>query len=98
MSVFTRPSNLELPCGSIDQSSAGGLQWKTHINRTRRMSHSFFFSLINQSTPTVIMRTTIAIAAAATFASTALAATNCNPSYNVAPSTPCFTKCNVVCI
>ncbi|CAO3610744.1 unnamed protein product [Mucor hiemalis] len=42
----------------------------------------------------VIMRSTIAIAAAATFASTALAA-NCNPSYNVAPSTACFTKCNV---
>lgn len=61
---------------------------------------SFFFSLTNQhSLKTFIMRTTIAITAAiATLASSALAATNCNPSYNVAESTPCFLACNVVSI
>jgi hypothetical protein len=41
---------------------------------------------------------TSAIATVAAFASSALAATDCNPSYNVAPSTECYTACNVVCI
>lgn len=44
------------------------------------------------------MRSSIAISAAiATFATSAFAA-NCNPSYNVAPSTECYTACNVVSI
>jgi hypothetical protein len=46
------------------------------------------------------MRATIAISTLVAFVassvSAAPAATNCNPSYNVAPSTPCFTNCNVV--
>lgn len=43
------------------------------------------------------MRSTFAtIAAIATLATSALAATDCNPSYNVAPSTACYTACNVV--
>lgn len=43
------------------------------------------------------MRSTLVISAAiASLVSTAYAA-NCNPSYNVAPSTECFKGCNVVC-
>ena len=46
------------------------------------------------------MRATLAISALVAFvasvsAAPAAKATNCNPSYNVAPSTPCFLACNV---
>jgi hypothetical protein len=45
------------------------------------------------------MRASIAISALVAFVassvSAAPAATDCNPTYNVAPSTPCFTQCNV---
>lgn len=42
------------------------------------------------------MRSTIAVTLAA--AAVAVSAQNCNPSYNVAGSTDCFTNCNVVSI
>ncbi|KAI9344726.1 hypothetical protein BD770DRAFT_397381 [Pilaira anomala] len=48
------------------------------------------------------MRSAIAFSAVLAFVASAVsaapataAATNCNPSYNVAPSTTCFTGCNV---
>jgi hypothetical protein len=45
------------------------------------------------------MHSTFATTAAiATFVASALAATDCNPSYNVPASTACYTACNVVCI
>ncbi|KAI8970310.1 hypothetical protein BDF20DRAFT_826256 [Mycotypha africana] len=42
------------------------------------------------------MRNSLVICAAiATFVSSAAAAVDCNPSYNVPPSTTCFTNCNI---
>jgi hypothetical protein len=70
-----------------------------HIN-TRRFSGliPFFYHHSIQDHKVINMRSTLAISAAiATFVSTAFAA-DCNPSYNVPPSTECYKACNIVCI
>jgi hypothetical protein len=65
------------------------------LSRLFLISHHYLNTKKNKMRSIAI---TTAIASVATFATSAFAATDCNPSYNVAGSTECFTNCNVVSI
>jgi hypothetical protein len=45
---------------------------------------------------TIVISALVAFIATSVSAAPAAAVADCNPSYNVASSTPCFTACNVV--